>query len=79
MLFVHSSIVLVDKTKHRVNVKFLIWRNALEAKCFPLSRTKTKYIECKINKCINNDEGVVRLYDQEMPKEELSISWINNL
>ena len=40
------------ETRFRVNVKLEIWRDALESKNFGLSRTKTKYIECKFSKSI---------------------------
>ena len=61
-------IVLVDATRH--GSKLEIWRNALEANKFLLSRTKTKYMEFQFSKRRNNDERVVRLDDQEIPKSE---------
>ena len=63
MLFMDDK-VLVDETRHGDKVKLEIWQNALESKCFRLSRTKTKYIECKFSKSRNKDDEVVRLDGQ---------------
>lgn len=67
MLFAYV-IVLVDEARGRVNFKSEIWRNALGSKGFQLSRTKTQYMECKLNKSRNKDEGAVRFNGQEMLK-----------
>ena len=69
MLFV-EDIVLVNETRHGVNAKLEIWRDALESKGFQLSRTKTKYEECKFSKSRNRDEGIIRLDGQEILKSE---------
>ncbi len=45
MLFAYD-IVLVDETRHGINVKLEIWRDSLESR---LSRIKTKYMECKFS------------------------------
>ena len=57
-----NDIVLADETIPRINVKLEI------GEVFQLSRTKTKYIECKFNKSRNKEEVIVRLDDQEIPK-----------
>jgi hypothetical protein len=69
-MFFADDIVLVDETRHGVNVKLEIWRDALESKGFQLSRTKTEYMECKFSKSRNRDEGVVRFDGQEIPKSK---------
>ena len=45
-----DDVVLVDETNHGVNVMLERWRDALKSKGFRLSRTKTKYMECKFSK-----------------------------
>ena len=69
MLFA-DDIVLVDETRHGVNVKLEIWWHALESKGFRLSRTKTEYVECKFSKSRNKDDEAIRLDGQEIPKSE---------
>ena len=55
----------MDETRSGVNAKLEIWRDALESKGFQLSWIKTKYMECKLSKTRNKDEGAIRLDDQE--------------
>ena len=64
MLFV-DDIVFVDETRHGVNSKLEIWRDASKSKGFRLSRSKTDCMKCKQR--INKD-GVVKLDGQEIPK-----------
>ena len=45
-----DDIVLIDKTKARVNAKLELWRQTLESRGFGLSRAKTVYMECKFSK-----------------------------
>ncbi len=59
MLFA-DDIVLVDQNRHGVNAKLEVWRNAFKSIGFQLSRTKTKYMECKLVK-VDNEDGVVSL------------------
>ena len=47
MLFA-DDIVLVDKSRGRVNVKAKRWRKALETKGFKISRTKTRIYELQL-------------------------------
>ena len=49
-IFFANNIVFVDDTKSRVNAKLEILQGTLESKNFQLSRTKTKYMECTLNK-----------------------------
>ena len=49
MLFA-DDIILVDKTRARVNVKLELWRQTLESRGFTLSRSKTEHMECKFSK-----------------------------
>ena len=62
MLFV-DDIVFVDETRHGVNSKLEIWRDASKSKGFRLSRSKTDCMKCKQR--INKD-GVVKLDGQEI-------------
>jgi len=48
MLFA-NDIVLIDETQEGVNTKLEQWRNALEAKGFRLSRSKTEYLHCRFS------------------------------
>lgn len=48
MLFA-DDIVLIDETCNRANVRLEVWRQTLQSKGFMLSRTKTKYLECKFS------------------------------
>ena len=64
MLFV-DDIVFVDETRHGVNSKLEIWRDASKSKGFRLSRSKTDCMKCKQR--INKD-GVVKVEGQEIPE-----------
>ena len=64
MLFV-DDIVFVDETRHGVNSKLEIWRDASKSKGFRLSRSKTDCMKCKER--INKD-GVVKFDGQEIPE-----------
>jgi hypothetical protein len=46
-MFLANNIVLVDETRRGVKAKLNIWRDALESKDFMLSRSRTRYMECK--------------------------------
>ncbi|XP_070035617.1 uncharacterized protein [Nicotiana tomentosiformis] len=48
MLFA-DDIVLIDESRAGVNERLEVWRQALEFKCFKLSRMKTEYLECKFS------------------------------
>jgi len=45
MLFA-DDIVLINKTRQRVNDKLESWRHALEFSGFRISRSKTEYLHC---------------------------------
>nr|XP_033510073.1 uncharacterized protein LOC117274821 [Nicotiana tomentosiformis] len=51
-----------------VNERLEIWRQALEVKGFKLSRTKTKYLECKFNDESGEADMDVRLDSRVIPK-----------
>ena len=53
-----------------VNAKLNIWREVLESKGLRLSRSKTKYIECKFSATIGPIESRVRIGDHEVPKSD---------
>ncbi|KAK9159062.1 hypothetical protein Scep_005636 [Stephania cephalantha] len=69
MLFA-DDIVLVDETKDGVNRKLELWRNTLESKGFKLSRTKTEYLHCEFRNIRHRDDGVVKLGEVEVPKDD---------
>ncbi|KAB2607014.1 hypothetical protein D8674_006731 [Pyrus ussuriensis x Pyrus communis] len=48
-MFFADDIVLIDETQERVNAKLNLWREVLESKGLRLSRSKTKYMECKFS------------------------------
>nr|XP_033513583.1 uncharacterized protein LOC117278248 [Nicotiana tomentosiformis] len=67
MLFT-DDIVLIDETRSDVNERLMVWRQALESKGFKLSRTKTKYLECKFSAKTREAGMDVRLGSQVIPK-----------
>nr|XP_009599585.1 uncharacterized protein LOC104095213 [Nicotiana tomentosiformis] len=69
MLFA-DDIVLIDETRRGVNVKLEVWRQTLESKGFKLSRTKTKYLECKFCDGTHEADVEVKLDAQVIPKRE---------
>ena len=44
-----DDIVLISESKEDINVKMELWRETLEFKGYRISRTKTKFMECKFN------------------------------
>ncbi|KAK4729555.1 hypothetical protein R3W88_022543 [Solanum pinnatisectum] len=44
-----NNIVLIDETCDEVNERPDVWKHTLESKGFRLSKTKTKYLECKFS------------------------------
>ncbi|KAM3305906.1 hypothetical protein P3S67_012775 [Capsicum chacoense] len=69
MLFA-EDVVLIDETRAGVNEKLEVWRQTLESKGFRLSRSKTKYMECKFSEVRQEDDVVVRLDSQEIRKRD---------
>ncbi|XP_055808172.1 uncharacterized protein LOC129876703 [Solanum dulcamara] len=67
MLFA-DDIVLIDETRRGVNAKLEDWRHTLESKGFKLSRTKTKYLECKFSETPQEVDVEVRLGAQAIQK-----------
>ncbi|KAL4199145.1 hypothetical protein AMTRI_Chr03g143430 [Amborella trichopoda] len=67
MLFT-DDIGLLDETQNVVNTKLELRRNALESKCFKITRTQTKYMECKFSNNRSRDEEVVKIDGQEVQK-----------
>jgi len=65
------DIVLVNETKNGVSAKLENWWDTLESKCSRLNRIKTYYMEYKFSKKnTNKNEGVIRLYGQEILKSD---------
>jgi len=48
MLFV-DDIILIGKTRERLDNKLELWRHALESRGFKLSRSKTEYLKCEFS------------------------------
>nr|XP_009615394.1 uncharacterized protein LOC104108115 [Nicotiana tomentosiformis] len=69
MLF-SDDIVLIDETRGRVNAKFEIWRQTLESKGFKLSRSKTKYLECKFSEGMHEEQVELRIGTQVIPRRD---------
>ncbi|XP_016476031.1 uncharacterized protein LOC107797642 [Nicotiana tabacum] len=67
MLFA-DNIVLIDETRNGVNARLEVWRQTLEYKGFKLSRTKTKYLECKFSDGTYDADVEVKLDAQVIPK-----------
>nr|XP_009773737.1 PREDICTED: uncharacterized protein LOC104223905 [Nicotiana sylvestris] len=61
---------LIDDTRGAVNERLEVWRQAVESKGFKLSRTKTKYVECKFNDVMGEADVEVRLDSQVILKRE---------
>ncbi|XP_070039069.1 uncharacterized protein [Nicotiana tomentosiformis] len=68
MLFA-DDIVLIDKTRNRVNARLEVWRHTLESKGFKLSRTKTEYLECRFSDGTHEADVDVNLDTQVIPKK----------
>nr|XP_009622333.1 uncharacterized protein LOC104113756 [Nicotiana tomentosiformis] len=68
MLFA-DDIVLIDETRDGVNVKLEVWRETLESKGFKLSRSKTKYLECKFRDWMHEEGVEVKIGTQVVPKK----------
>ncbi|XP_070011302.1 uncharacterized protein [Nicotiana sylvestris] len=66
MLFV-DDIVFIDESRIDVNERLEVWRQSLESKGFKLSRTKTKYLECKFSAETGEVDVDVRLESQVIP------------
>jgi hypothetical protein len=69
MLFV-NDVVLVDESRTGVDQKLELRRRTLEAKCFSLSRSKTKYMKCDFSGTTQKEEDV-RLDGQVVPKKDI--------
>ncbi|XP_070007528.1 uncharacterized protein [Nicotiana sylvestris] len=67
MLFT-DDIVLIDEMRAGVNERLEVWRQALESKGFKVSRTKIKYLECKLSAEPREAGMDVRLESQVIPK-----------
>lgn len=71
MLFA-DEIVLIDETRGGVNEKLEVWLHTLESKGFDLSKSKTKYLECRFSDLTEEADIDVRLDSQVIPSEEVS-------
>ncbi|KAF3643346.1 putative amino acid permease 3-like [Capsicum annuum] len=65
-----DDVVLTDATRGGVKDKLEVWRQTLESKRFRLSRSKTEYMECKLNGLRQESEVVVRLDSQVVCKRD---------
>ncbi|XP_070041220.1 uncharacterized protein [Nicotiana tomentosiformis] len=66
MLFA-DDIVLINEMRDGVNAQLEVWRQTLESKGFWLSRTRTKYLECKFSGETQGGEGAVMLDSHVIP------------
>jgi len=69
MLFA-DDIVLIDETTEGLNTKLERWRDALEAKGFKLSKSKTEYLYCHFNVGEGDVENEVTIGGLIIPKVE---------
>nr|XP_016465244.1 PREDICTED: uncharacterized protein LOC107788098 [Nicotiana tabacum] len=65
-----DDILLIDETRCVVNSRLEVWRQTLESKGFKLSRTKTKYLECKFIVGAHEAEVEVKLDTQVIPRRD---------
>nr|XP_016500006.1 PREDICTED: uncharacterized protein LOC107818496 [Nicotiana tabacum] len=63
-----DDIVLIDETRSGVNARLEVWWQTLESKGFKLSRTKTKYFECKFSDETHEADEDVKLDTQIIPR-----------
>jgi hypothetical protein len=63
MLFT-NDVILVDESRTSVDQKLELWRQALEAKGFRLSRSKTEYMKCDFSATMHEGmlDSLVRWY-----------------
>lgn len=79
-MLVADDIILIHETHGKSNERLEVWRRILKSKGFRLSRTKTKYLECRFSDltCVTDVE--VRIDTQVIPlREEVSSILVNDL
>ena len=67
MLFA-DDIVLLGESREELNERLETWRRALETHGFRLSRSKSKYMECKFNKRRRVSNSEVKIGDHIIPQ-----------
>ncbi|KAL5192364.1 Germin-like protein subfamily 3 member 4 [Glycine soja] len=67
MLFA-DNIVLLEESREELNERLETWRRALETHGFRLSRSKSKYMECKFNKRRRVSNSEVKIGDHIIPQ-----------
>ncbi|MBK5591048.1 hypothetical protein JJ728_23140 [Salmonella enterica subsp. enterica serovar Typhi] len=77
MLFA-DDIVLIDETKAGVNAKLEAWREALESKCFTLSKVKTEYMHCDFSNRVDNNNIKVKIGEHEL-NESKSFKYLGSI
>nr|XP_016451169.1 PREDICTED: uncharacterized protein LOC107775881 [Nicotiana tabacum] len=65
-----DDIVLIDEIRGSVNRRLEVWRQAMESKCFQLSRTKTEYVESKFSDMTGKSDVGMRLDSQVIRNRE---------
>ncbi|KAG5609261.1 hypothetical protein H5410_020542 [Solanum commersonii] len=63
------DIVLLDENHDGINAKLEVWSQTRESNGFRLSRTKTKYVECKFSDVTPKAGMEVRLHAQTIQKK----------
>ena len=70
MLFADNT-VLIDESRAGVNAKLELCRQTLKARGFKLSKSKTKYMECRlVSNEVVSDWSVVKLGELEIPVDD---------
>ena len=67
MLFA-NDIALLGEWREEINEKLELWRQAWEAHSFCISRSKTKYMECKFGKRCTNSNLEVKIENDTIPQ-----------
>ncbi|XP_047265945.1 uncharacterized protein LOC124897232 [Capsicum annuum] len=65
-----DNVVLIDETHSGVNATLEVWRQTLDSKGFGLSRSKTKYLECKFSEVSHESDVVVKLDTHYISKRD---------
>ena len=63
-----NDIVLVGELREELNVKLELWKQVLKIYGFRISRSKTKYTECKFTKRHTNSNLGVKIGDDSIPQ-----------
>jgi hypothetical protein len=68
--FFANDVVLIDKSRIKVDQKLELWRQTLKSKGFRLNRTKTEYMKCQFCRD-NSDDKNICLDGQVVPMNDI--------